>query len=253
MRREKYRDLLLTYLNEETVLVVSCDSSGAVGPKEEDLVEVPGYVLGRLTARVALLEVLAVGAKPFNLVSALCVEPFPLGEEINQGIREELQSLGLDSAVMMTGSSEKNFPVLQSALGITVIAAARPEDLLIKALQSGDAVLLLGWPKLGMEIPSDYSELVEGADLQKLLACPQVREIVPVGSRGIAGEIGDLEQIYQLRMFWDSLPPGLDLEKSGGPSTCVLAIGDLAALQSLSFSKPTCILGHFAARCSLKA
>ncbi len=252
IRREKYRDLLLTYLDAEKVLVAACDSCGAVGPKDEDLVEVPGYILGRLTARVALMEVLAVGAKPINLIVNLCMEPFPLGKEINQGIQEELQALGLNPFSMMTGSSEKNFPVLQSALGITVIALARPEDLRIKSLQSGDAVLLLGWPKVGSEVASGYSELLEGSDIQKLLAYPEIREIVPIGSRGIAGEIEDLEQYYQLRMFWDNLPPGLDPHKSAGPSTCLLAIGDPEVLQNLSLNKPAHLLGYFAARCSLK-
>ncbi|HHY18163.1 MAG TPA: alpha-ribazole-5-phosphate synthase, partial [Firmicutes bacterium] len=54
----KYRDLTLVSLTEDCVLVIACDSAGGIGPKELDSVKVPGYVLGRFTARVALMELL---------------------------------------------------------------------------------------------------------------------------------------------------------------------------------------------------
>ncbi len=61
-RKAKYRDLTLVTLDEGRVLVVACDSAGGIGPKELDSVKVPGYVLGRFTARVALIRCWPPGA-----------------------------------------------------------------------------------------------------------------------------------------------------------------------------------------------
>ena len=56
-----------------SVMVVGCDAAGGIGPKPLDKVKVSGYTLGRFTARVALMEVLAVGASPICLVNTLSV------------------------------------------------------------------------------------------------------------------------------------------------------------------------------------
>lgn len=229
----KYRDVTIMTLSSEQFLVIACDSAGAIGPKQADVVTVPGYVLGRLTARVALLEVLAVGGWPICVVGALCVEPEPTGLAINQGIADEIQVLGIKPEDIMTGSTEKNMLTIQSGLGITVVGMASPQTLKVDALQPGDGIALLGFPKLGQEIQMDDPELVTLQDMITLGDIPGIREIIPVGSRGIAGEVKGLADYYGLQAVWGNLPQNLDLQKSAGPSSCLLAMGDRAALQSL--------------------
>ncbi|NLN15929.1 MAG: alpha-ribazole-5-phosphate synthase, partial [Firmicutes bacterium] len=76
------RDVTVIDMADGSLLVVACDSLGAIGSKENDLVKVPGYVVGRMTSRVALLEVMSTGARPLVLINALAVEMTPTGEEI---------------------------------------------------------------------------------------------------------------------------------------------------------------------------
>ena len=118
-RIETARDIVLLRLDERRILVVSCDSTGAVGPKPMDSLKVDAAIVGKFTARVALMEIIAVGAKPICLTVALCVEPVPTGREIMNGVRRELEASGLEG-VSIVQSSEKNFPVQQTSVGTTV-------------------------------------------------------------------------------------------------------------------------------------
>ena len=82
----KVRDLLLLELTPEMEMVIACDSDGGIGPKEKDLVQVPGEVLGHFAARVPLMEILASGAVPALVVNTLAVEMEPTGSTIISGM-----------------------------------------------------------------------------------------------------------------------------------------------------------------------
>lgn len=251
---KKYRDLRFMNLDPKRCLLISCDSAGAIGSKEDDLVKVSNYVLGRITSRVALLEILSLGGFPICVVGTLSVEPYPFAEEINEGIGDELISLGLDPKKILTGSTEKNFPTLQSAMGITAIGMGNLEEFKMGLVKEGDGVLLLGLPKVGQEVSFEDRELIDCQDVLFWREFKEVREIVPVGSRGIKGEMSDLEKYYNLRMFWsDSLPFDLDINKSAGPATSLLVVGNFEFLQNMASKtkKPAIMLGYLGNRCSL--
>ncbi|QGP92167.1 hypothetical protein MGLY_15310 [Neomoorella glycerini] len=244
----RYRDLTILDLDEQRVLVIACDSAGAIGPKEADVVRVPGYILGRFTARVALMEVLAAGAWPVCIVNTLCVEPEPAGTAIREGVADEIRVLGIDPEKALTGSSEKNVPTSQSGIGVTVIGMAAKTSLLMGRLAAGDALALFGRPKVGAEVFLEDQEIVDLKTVRLLLAQPGVREMVPVGSRGILAEAQDLAALYGLQINWRQNLPELNLHKSAGPATCILAAGDPAALETAGCrtKKPFCLLGTLA-------
>src|SRR5665648_715497 len=75
-------------------IVTGSTSTGAVGPKEMDKVKVDGRVLGKFLARVALMDVSATGAFPLLLSVTLGVEKEPTGNEISEGIKREVRSIG---------------------------------------------------------------------------------------------------------------------------------------------------------------
>ncbi|MGI9861422.1 hypothetical protein SDD30_08570 [Moorella naiadis] len=241
----RYRDLIILDLDEQRSLVIACDSAGAIGPKVADVVRVPGYVLGRFTARVALMKVLAAGAWPACIANTLCVEPEPAGAAIREGVADEIRALGIDPEKALTGSSEKNVPTTQSGIGITVIGLATTAELLMGRLAAGDTLALLGRPKVGTEVFLDDPEIVDLKTVRLLLNQPGIREIVPAGSRGILAEARDLAALYRLQIDWRSGLPELDLLKSAGPATCLLAAGDRAALEAAGrrAEKPFCLLG----------
>ncbi len=218
----RVRDLLVLNLEGGRAVVIACDSAGGVGPKPDDAVAAPGYVVGRFTARVALMEILAGGASPVAVVNSLCVEPFPTGEEIARGVREEASLAGVDPEAAVTGSSEKNIPTLQTGLGVTVVALADPAGLRPGRAAPGDLVIAAGRPKWGNEVRLDDPEIADLELVRLLGSRPGVHDLLPVGSRGIAREARVMGESAGLR-YVPLLPPGWDVAKSAGPSTCLLA------------------------------
>ncbi|AOT70949.1 AIR synthase related protein [Geosporobacter ferrireducens] len=219
----KHRDISLVALQGDQMLVIACDSCGAVGSKAGDQVKVPPHIVGKYTTRVAVMEVMATGAKPVAVTANICNEPSPTGEEIMEGIRQELEEW--DLKLPITISTEKNMPTAMTALGITLIGTVAKSQLMIGKISPGDLVYSLGLPKIGDDVAADQGEIADARVMKKLLQLEGVKEIIPVGSSGIKGEVNKLAEAYQLR--FDVLnDERLDMEKSAGPCTVVLVVTD---------------------------
>ena len=203
--------------------MIGCDSAGGIGPKPLDKLKVSGYILGKFTARAALMEVLAVGASPLCVVDALGVEPYPLGKEILEGIREEAKLAGLDPELAVTGSTEKNIVVEQTGIGVTVIGTCQKDQLKIGTSQPDDIVAAIGLPSVGDQvlIAEKENQIAETTDLLKLLNLTFIHEIIPVGSTGILHELKTLAEGAKLnfKLFDQTV---VDINKSAGPSTVIL-------------------------------
>lgn len=215
------RDVEVTFLEGDLCLVTACDSCGAIGDKELDVVKVPPLITGQMTSRVVLAEILSVGAEPRLLTAAICNEPDPTAEGVLTGIRQELKKLSM-SHLPITISTEKNIPTRQTAIGITAIGICRREKLRIGLSQPGDVVYCLGIPKVGHEFKGvDDPEILQLNHIQLLSEWEGIHDIIPVGSRGIKGEASTLAEAVGCS-FVPSTPSTLDLDKSAGPSTCLL-------------------------------
>ncbi len=238
---QRLRDLTLVDLYDGRLLVIACDSAGAVGPKPHDMVSVPGEVVGRFTARVALMELLAVGAEPIVVVDTLSVEPIPTGAAIRRGIASELVEAGLDPDQLLNGSEEKNIPTVQTGVGVTAIGLIGASELTAHRTQPGDLLCVVGWPHVGSDVLTHEPEVMELTTLRHLRATPGVHELVPVGSRGTRAEAEDAWS-HQWSLLWlDDLPVPLD--RSAGPATCLLATIDPAVLSQLStLAKPVTVV-----------
>lgn len=216
------RDLEVVSINKAQYLVASCDSCGAIGMKELDECKVSWFMTGKLTTRVALLEVISTGAVPQMLTVAISNEQYPTGDELLRGVNDELESAGFLKTLPMAISTEKNMPTQQTGLGISVIGVAEKNKLRIGTAQPGDDVYCLGFPKVGPELnnPED-PEIVQVKFLQVLLGIPSIHDLIPVGSRGIRLEADQLAST--VNCHWRVDPTcALDLDKSAGPSTCLI-------------------------------
>lgn len=218
------RDVLLFELLNNQLLVVACDSSGGIGPKPLDKIKVNGIILGKFTARSALMEVLSVGATPICIVDALGVEPAPLGAEILAGIREEANLAGLNPDLAVTGSTEKNIIVEQTGIGVTAIGTCHKDQLNIGTSQPDDLVVAIGMPCVGDQVLIAESEgkIAETTDLLELLKLEFIHEVIPVGSTGILHELQTLSQSAELH-YKLTEQTIVDVHKSAGPSTVLLA------------------------------
>jgi hypothetical protein len=219
------RDVSLLRLDKRRILVVSCDSAGAVGSKALDKIHVSPYIVGRYTARVALMENLAVGAEPLSISSPLPVEPNPTGREILRGIRVEMAYAGLSPGTPLVSSMEKNFAVRQTGAGVTVIGLVQSKSLRIGRCRNGDEVLAVGLPCFGAAVleSARKGNISDTRDVHRLANQDFVHEILPCGSRGVMYEAQVLAKDSNLR-FKPDLNIGIDLQMSAGPATVTLCV-----------------------------
>jgi hypothetical protein len=228
-------------------IVAGSTSSGAIGPKEMDKVRVDGRVLGKFLARVALMDVSATGAFPLLLSVTLGVEKEPTGNAIIEGIRGEARSIGLDPNQVIMENTEDNFETLQTGVGLTVVGFANEEELRIGKTCPGDLIVAIGKPKLGDEVIAAEvrGEIADLKNVTQLSQRKYVHDICPVGGFGIASEakmiaygVGRQLKIYEVK--------GLDLNKSAGPATVILATINRDNLEDLIslIPKPINVVGE---------
>jgi hypothetical protein len=201
-------------------LIIAADNSGAIGDKPDDAVHVTYDVVGYFSARVALMECMAAGGEPF----AAIVHNFsgdeawsPLCEGIKRAAAE------VDCTLEVTGSTESNFVMNQSATGVVVIGRhVRNVDQFDRnAVRYG----VIGKPFVGSEVLKNPGDVASLAVFKKIISMPGVESVVPVGSKGIRHE---LEQLTET-----SLECGLNLEKSSGPATCFIIAVQEAVMEAV--------------------
>jgi hypothetical protein len=215
----KRRDLVIIPLGEGRNMALACDSCGGLGLKPGDVMSFDPYIVGKFTVRVTLLEVMASGARPIVISDGLCCEMNPTGEGILRGIKDEIAVCGL-SGVMLTGSTEENFPTSMTGVGLTVLGIAEKGELRFGTGRPGDVALLAGTPAVGSGV--DLSDDSCYAKLARLLDCRGVAEIVPVGSKGIMYEANLLAELHGFSFTPKTC--GVDLSASAGPATCIVAM-----------------------------
>jgi selenophosphate synthetase-related protein len=217
----KGRDVEITFIDENNIMVIACDSCGAVGEKEFDVVNAPAYVVGRLTARVSLMEIISTGAVPKMLSTAISCELSPTGEKILEGIRDELINFDIENMPMAI-STEKNFETKQTSLGITVVGLVNKSSFRIASSIPGDVVYCLGIPKVGNEISGAYdADIAQAAQLIKLINTHGIHDVIPIGSMGIIGEVISMAKNANVK-FKLANDLIIDVKKSAGPSTCLI-------------------------------
>jgi selenophosphate synthetase-related protein len=244
---ETTRDLSVFEIDDDSVLVVGCDSAGGIGPKPLDKVKVSGFTLGMFTARVALMEVLAIGATPICLTNTLGVEPDPTGFEILEGIKSEIQLAGLAGSLLVIGSMEKTVAVEQTGIGVTVVGLAPKNKLKIGLSEPDDLIIAVGHPSVKDEVlpAEERGEIADLEDLLKLMNCDFVHDVIPVGSQGIIHEVHVLAKDSGLRAKLEL--PEVEAKRSAGPATAVVVTVSKNALSRLSelINKPIHVIGSF--------
>ncbi|WP_151736952.1 AIR synthase related protein [Paenibacillus tengchongensis] len=234
----KIRDLTIVNRGGSRSLVIACDSSAGIGNKPMDAVQTTPEIVGYYTARVAVMEVLSVGADVLTVVDTLAVESKPTGEAIIRGIEQLLNEAGL-TAAHVNGSTEENFVSCQTGIGITVIGEAGEKGLKLKRSTSGDCMVMLGEPLVGEAVMQHPDRQCSIRQLQLLTGMSEVHEIHPVGSKGAGYEAQLLAELNGLR--FQASPGNADkLNASGGPATAVI------------FSAPERALAHIQAHVGCK-
>ncbi len=206
-----------------SMLALACDSAGGVGDQPADAVAAPGEVVGRFTARVALAEILSVGATPLLASASCCVDP-RCAASLLAGVRAELTEAGCPELPIAI-STEQNLPTVQTGIGVTIVGAMACPWARARA---GDALFVLGVPKVGRAVRLGDPEIADLPLLRRVL--PQVRAIVPAGSRGVWHEALVLAAEAGLEaVAGEAVPAG-----SAGPATALVAAAPSAPTGTLA-------------------
>ena len=222
-------------------LVTACDALGAIGAMPGDALAAPWPVVGRFTARVALMEILALGAEP----RLLAVTASVAAEDILAGAAAEAATAGLASDAI-AWSSERNTEPVQTAVGVTAVGIA--ERLRLARPGGGLAVLALGRPKVGRAVRLHDPEIADLPALRRVLACPGVVAVTPAGSGGLAARGDALAREAGMR-FQGDFPPGWDGAASAGPATALVCVTAAAAAEvaGAAFGGPWAVIGRLVA------
>ena len=134
------------------------------------------------------------------------------------GIEKGLEELGLKGAVSVTGSTESNFTMLQSALGMIVLGK-RESTYVDEVSFENRKVAVIGSPLVGNEVLEQENDVIPLSLFQELCELEDV-VIVPVGSKGILYELKNM--LDDPSIVGDRLICDVDVSKTAGPATCVL-------------------------------
>ncbi|EPR28971.1 putative membrane associated protein [Geobacillus sp. WSUCF1] len=135
------RDVLFLPLTDGRELAIAADGSAAVGEKPGDAVYAPAETVAYFAARVALMELLSVGAE----ASAVILQNFVADdrwEALCRGIERACHELSLRLPV--TGSTESNFSTVQSALGVMAVGTVAAERKRIGVTPEGAKFAVIG-------------------------------------------------------------------------------------------------------------
>jgi len=190
--------------------IVTTDNSGGIGEKPADLVAVPDRITAYFAARVTLLEQWATPAEPITIL----IHNFSgIGSWGNYvaGVTDLFHEAGLE-VPSISGSSETNMDLVQSAMAVTMIGKRVEEP------ASGKVVwFTYGTPLVGNEVRDRADEIASVALIHEAMKCGIVHRVWPVGSSGILEEVRFLTGLTDAR-----IETVLDPLKSAGPSTVVL-------------------------------
>ncbi len=220
---ELIRDLTKIRLTNEFSLIIAVDSDGGIGSLEGDTIKCDPYQLGRFAMRVPLLELLSSGASPLAAFDVSTIPTKGPGEEIVRGVRDELKQAGLQSDFPLSGSTEDNVPTVMTGIGTTIVGLVCNADFRPGQSRRGDAIICVGIPKSAPEdiVLLEDKEMVNQMDIINILKVEGVHEILPIGSKGIENEAHQLAEFSSAK-FIPEVDLGININKSGGPSTCVI-------------------------------
>lgn len=196
----------------DRVLVMTSDNSGAIGEKPLDEVNVPYEVVAYYAFRTAVIDCFSAGALPVSVViHNFCGDE--AWEKLKAGALQGLAEIDVNAEV--TGSTESNMSLQQSAVAVTVLGE-RIRD--FSEVSSPVEWMLAGKPLVGMEVVEQDAEIAPLCLARSYLDDPSVAVIWPVGSKGIAAEWARMCE--QLGVEIPMPEFGADVNKSAGPATC---------------------------------
>ncbi len=190
--------------------IVTTDNSGGIGEKQADIVHTTDRLTAYFSTRVCLLEQWAAHAMPTTVL----LHNFSGSASWHNyvaGIEDVFTETSMPPPPI-SGSSETNISLSQSAIAITMIGQQQ------ERITSKDCEwYTYGYPLVGDEVLQNPEKIASLQKLNQALKEGCIQQLWPVGSRGILHEIRILTKTSTAE-----ITTHLDIHKSAGPSTVVL-------------------------------
>jgi hypothetical protein len=200
-------------------LIIASDNSGAIGMKKGDSISVPYDTTAYYSFRVAAMECIAAGGEPLSVVlSNFCGDE--AWKELERGIQRGIDELHLEH-VLITGSTESNFLLQQSAIGIMVLGRklhGKNEDI---SFNDESKIAIIGKPLVGNEVIGQDDQIAPLPLFQKTCRLEGIT-VWPVGSKGVLSELNRM--CKNQTFFKDQVITDVDVTKSSGPATCFIVL-----------------------------
>ncbi len=245
MNIKQIRDLTVIDFDEYRYLGIACDSCGGIGLKEHDVVKAPPQLTAYHTGKVVLAELMSMGFTPMIMADGLAVEMNDTGKQLIEGFNQVLSKLKT-TKVHLTGSTEENMKSVQTSMGVTCIGVCEKDKLKYKKTEKNHVCLLVGLPMVGNDVVNNPDKIMDIDDYEKLYLNNYIKEIIPVGSRGISAELNGLCEYNNLKIIYEDKIT-VDINRSGGPScSCLITIEEknMHIIKNL-LAKPIEIIGRF--------
>ncbi len=196
-----------TQLKPKRNLIVTTDCAGSIGEKKQDKVSVDYQTLAYFTARNALIDMMSKNGTPQTLVYSNFCGDESLGDLL-MGTNKALKEAEVTCNI--TGSTESNFSMNESAFSVSLVGYET-----LKVDKDYSCYAVIGMPLVGEEV-LQYPELIVSLkEVEILRNHPSVSKVLQIGSKGI----NDRAKTVLNYTFESDM---IDLNKSAGPSTCVL-------------------------------
>ncbi|OEH93512.1 hypothetical protein [Bacillus solimangrovi] len=216
------RDLQFVSINDNEEIVISADCSGGIGERQSDIVCASAEKTSYYTMRVALMELLSVGAT-LTSVTIHNLTGDDTWNAYQSGIQKALTELNLTD-VSIGGSTESNFKLEQSALGITLTGIVKKNKKKIRKTKEDDLFAVIGTPLVGEQVLFREVEVAPLSLFLEIVNLGFVHEVVPIGSKGIRYEVEQLCVNNSLHV--EQFESSINLNSSAGPATCFLVTYD---------------------------
>lgn len=210
------RDVSIVQISATEELIIATDNSGSIGEEEADDVSVPYDVVTYYNFRVAYMECVAAGGEPLAVIVHNFSGDHAWDPQI-EGIKRGMEELSIQLEI--TGSTESNFPLKQSAVGLVVIGKRQKKQEKTLSFDRRLKIAIIGTPLVGDAVVERQNEIAPLAIFQQLIDLKQGITILPVGSKGISFE---LRQLFPTETL--SVTTSVPLNVSAGPATCFIIV-----------------------------
>lgn len=216
----KYRDVAF-YRTDSIIHLSSLDFAAGIGPSRLDQIKANLSDLGYFVARTALSELWTLNAHISSVAIGTSLK-YNDKDKIIIGLNYLFKQLRISPKVIFSHENYLNTEV--SSIAVLCTGYTDLNKLICFKIRKGDLIYSFGLGYIRQDIKKEDLDIPDLSYLKRSLNNNNIRQIIPIGSRGIMHEIMTIKNTYSLNI---QLINKIDVGK-GGPGLQFLIISSKA-------------------------